>query len=184
MTDGGGDQPGIFERQLGRQAANYAPLSPLSFLARAAAVFPDKTAVIDGERRFSWRDFALRCRRLGAALASRGIGRGDTVAVLAGNVPATLEAHFGVPLIGAVLNALNIRQDAATIAFCLEHGEAKVLIVDREFSGEDEHGVAWDDPGLGIDWPVPSPVLSARDRRNPSLAEVLRDPPPYAASVG
>jgi fatty-acyl-CoA synthase len=131
MTDGG-DQPGIFERQLGRQAANYAPLSPLSFLARAAAVFPDKTAVIHGERRFSYRELALRCRRLGAALAARGIGPGDTVAVLAGNVPATLEAHFGVPLIGAVLNALNIRQDAATIAFCLEHGEARALIVDRE----------------------------------------------------
>ena len=96
-------------------------------------MYPDKPAVIHGDRRFSYRERAGRCRRLGAALAGRGIGRGDTVAVLAGNVPQTLEAHFGIPLIGAVLNTLNIRQDAATIAFCLEHGEAKALIVDREF---------------------------------------------------
>src|SRR5260221_4062708 len=131
VTEGRAD-PGIFERQLDRQAANYAPLSPLSFLARAAAVHPEKTAVIHGERHFSYRELAARCRRLGAALARRGVGKGDTVAVLAGNIPPTLEAHFGVPMIGAVLNTLNIRLDAATIAFCLDHGEAKVLIVDRE----------------------------------------------------
>jgi fatty-acyl-CoA synthase len=134
MTDGAGS-PGIFERQLDRQAANDAPLSPLSFLARAAAVHPGKTAVIHGDRRYDYREFAARCRGLGAALAGRGICKGDTVALLAGNIPPTLEAHFGVPLAGAVLNALNVRLDAAAIAFCLEHGEAKALIVDREFGG-------------------------------------------------
>ena len=128
MADGA-----IFEQQLDRNSANYAPLSPISFLARAAAVHPDKPAVIHGEQCIGYREFAERCRRLAAALAGRGIGRGDTVAVLAGNIPPMLEAHYGVPLVGAVLNTLNIRLDAATIAFCLEHGEAKALIIDREF---------------------------------------------------
>src|SRR5215475_8529787 len=128
MADGA-----LFERQLDRNAANYAPLSPLSFLARAEAVHPEKAAVIHGEQCFTYRQFAARCRRLASALAARGIGRGDTVALLSGNIPPMLEAHYGVPLAGAVLNTLNFRLDAATIAFCLEHGEAKALIVDREF---------------------------------------------------
>ena len=121
-------------QDLGRNAANHRPLTPVDFLRRAAEVYPGKTAVIDGERRFTYLEFAQRCSRLASVLAARGIGRGDTVAVMAPNVPALLECHYAVPALGAVLNALNYRLDAATIAFCLEHGEAKVLIADREFS--------------------------------------------------
>ena len=117
---------------LKRNAANYAPLTPLSFLRRAADVYPDKPAVVHGERTYSYREFHERCRRLASQLAARGVGRGDTVAVMAPNVPALLEAHYAVPGVGAMLNALNYRLDAKTIAFCLEHGEAKVLITDRE----------------------------------------------------
>ncbi len=123
-----------YERGLERTAANYTALSPLSFIERAAAVFPDKTAVIHGARRYSYREFLARCRRLASALAGRGVRPGDTVAVMAPNVPALLEAHYGVAMAGAVLNALNYRLDAASIAFILGHGEAKVLIADREFS--------------------------------------------------
>jgi fatty-acyl-CoA synthase len=125
---------GIFDQQLDKNAANYSPLTPLTFLERAAAVFPDKTAVIHGERHYDYRAFSARCRRLASALGKAGVGPGDTVAVLAGNIPATLEAHYGVPMIGGVLNAMNIRLDAGTIGFCLAHGEAKVFIVDREFA--------------------------------------------------
>jgi fatty-acyl-CoA synthase len=114
--------------------ANYAPLTPISFLERAAEVYPGKAAVIHGEHACTYREFDQRVRRLGSVLAARGIGRGDTVAVMAPNVPALLEAHYAVPGLGAVLNALNYRLDAATIAFCLQHGNAKVLITDREFS--------------------------------------------------
>ena len=123
-----------YEQALDRCGANYVPLSPLSLLRRSAAVYPDKIAVIHGEQRYSYREFEQRCRRLASALSQRGVGLGDTVAVMAPNVPALLEAHYGVPILGAVLNALNYRLDAATIRFILEHGEAKVLITDREFS--------------------------------------------------
>ncbi len=123
-----------FVAGLERNRANHAPLTPLDFLYRAADVYPDKRAVIHGERAYTYREFAERCRRLASALAARGIGRGDTVAIMAPNVPAMLEAHYAVPGLGAVLNALNYRLDAKTIAFCLDHGEAKVLIADREFS--------------------------------------------------
>jgi fatty-acyl-CoA synthase len=119
---------------LARNAANFAALTPLSFLARAAVVYPEKTAVIDGERRFTYREFYARCCRFADALKRRGIGRGDTVAVMAPNVPALLEAHYGVPMAGAVLNALNYRLDAASIAFILRHGQAKLLFADREFA--------------------------------------------------
>jgi len=119
---------------LDRNAANHVPLTPVSFLERAADVYPDKVAVIHGERSFTYREFRDRVHRLAAALAARGVGRGDTVAVLAPNVPALLEAHYAVPGLGAMLNALNYRLDAGTIAFCLEHGEAKVLITDRDFA--------------------------------------------------
>jgi len=125
---------GIFDRDLDRSAANSTPLTPLSFLAWAAHVYADKTAVIHGDRAFTYSELAARCRRLASALVRRGIGPGDTVAVMAPNVPAMLEAHYGVPMVGAVLNALNYRLDARTIAFILEHGEAKLLITDREFS--------------------------------------------------
>jgi fatty-acyl-CoA synthase len=119
---------------LARGAANFTALTPLVFLRRAAAVYPDKLAVVDGDRRFTYREFYRRCCRLADALRRRGIGRGDTVAVLAPNVPALLEAHYGVPMAGAVLNALNYRLDAAAIAFILGHGEAKLLIADHEFA--------------------------------------------------
>ena len=120
---------------LARNAANHAPLTPISFLVRSAATWPEKTAVVHGGRRFTYAEFGARCRRLADALRRRaGIGHGDVVAVLAPNVPPMLEAHYGVPMAGAVLNALNYRLDAASIAFILEHGGAKVLIVDPEFA--------------------------------------------------
>ena len=120
--------------ELGRNRANYAALSPLGFLARAAQVFPGHPAVIHGELRQSWAETDARCRRLASALIARGIGPGDTVAVMAPNTPPMFEAHYGVPMAGAVLNALNVRLDAATIGFILSHGEAKALITDTAFS--------------------------------------------------
>jgi fatty-acyl-CoA synthase len=123
-----------YEVGLDKSAANYVPLSPIGFLLRSAAVYPNRLAVAYGERRYSWREALERCRRLAAALAARGIGRGDTVALIAPNIPEAFEAHYGVPMAGAVLNALNIRVDPATIAFILRHGEAKVLITDTEFA--------------------------------------------------
>ncbi|WP_420346860.1 acyl-CoA synthetase [Pelagibius sp.] len=123
-----------FEEGLARGPSNFESLSPLSFLPRAAAVYPGRTAVIHGSLRYTWAEVYERCRRLASALAKRGIGAGDCVAVMAPNTPAALEAHFGIAAAGAVLNALNVRLDAATIAFILNHGEARVLITDREFS--------------------------------------------------
>ncbi len=128
------NEPNKYDLNLDQNEANYVPLSPLSFARRTAEVFPGRVAVIHGEERRTWSETYARCRRLASALIARGIGRGDTVAVMAPNVPALLEAHFGVPLCGAVLNALNIRLDADTIAFILGHGEAKALLTDREFS--------------------------------------------------
>src|SRR5690242_21260663 len=119
---------------LARNPANFTALSPLGFLARAAAVYPDKLAIIDGARRSTYREFYGRCRRFADALRRRGIRSGDTVSVLAPNVPALLEAHYGVPMAGAVLNALNYRLDARAIAFILQHGAAKLLIGDHEFA--------------------------------------------------
>ena len=112
--------------------ANYAALTPLSFIKRTAEVYPDRLAVVHGDYRASWAETYARCRRLASALAAWGIGRGDTVAIMAPNIPAMVEAHFGVPMLGAVLNALNTRLDPATIAFMLRHGEAKVLLTDTE----------------------------------------------------
>jgi fatty-acyl-CoA synthase len=124
----------IYEVDLDKNAANYVALSPLSFLRRTAAVYPDRTAVVHGELTRSWGQTYQRCVRLASALKGRGIGLGDTVAVMAPNIPELLEAHFGVPMAGAVLNALNIRLDAESIAFILQHSESKVLITDSEFS--------------------------------------------------
>jgi fatty-acyl-CoA synthase len=124
-----------YTADLDRNPANHMPLTPLSFIERAAAVHPDQLAVVHGTQRYTWAETYARCRRLASALQRRGIGKNDTVAVMAANTPQLLEAHFGVPMIGAVLNALNTRLDAKTVAFILEHGEAKVLITDREFSG-------------------------------------------------
>src|ERR1700751_3791890 len=123
-----------YEIGLEKNAANYVPLSPIGFLVRSAAVYPNRLAVVHGKRRYSWREALERCRRLASALAARGVGRGGTVAVMAPNTPEAFEAHFGVPMAGAVLNALNIRLDPETIAFILKHGEAKVLITDTEFA--------------------------------------------------
>ena len=119
---------------LARGPANHVPLTPLSFLARAAQVHPNKVAVIHGERRYGYGELYARCRRLADALRRRGVGKGDTVSVMAPNVPALLEAHYGVAMAGGVLNALNYRLDARTIAFILAHAESKLLITDREFS--------------------------------------------------
>ena len=123
-----------YEDGLDQMAANHQPLTPLSFLERAASTFPDHIAIIHGRQRVRYADFYARSRRLASALAKQGIRRGDTVAVMLANTPPMLEAHYGVPMLGAVLNALNTRLDAAAIAFMLEHGGAKVLITDREFS--------------------------------------------------
>jgi fatty-acyl-CoA synthase len=126
--------PSPYDTDLDRTPANFQPLTPLQFLERAASVFPDHTAIIHGALRRNYRDFYARARRLASALAKRGIGKNDTVSVLLANTPAMLEAHYGVPMAGAVLNAINTRLDAAIVAFTLDHAEAKVLITDREFS--------------------------------------------------
>jgi fatty-acyl-CoA synthase len=126
--------PHIFDQDLPRNEANFTPLSPLSFIQRTAEIYPQRLAVIHGELRLTWSELYARCRRLGSALAANGVGKGDTVAVMLPNTPPMVEAHFGVPMAGAVLNALNTRLDAETIAFMLDHGEAKVVIVDPEFA--------------------------------------------------
>ena len=124
----------IFDQDLPRDAANFAAMTPLTFLERTAEVYPRALAVVHGELRRSWGDVYRRCRQLASALARHGIGRGDTVAVMLPNTPPMVEAHFGIPMAGAVLNALNTRLDAPTLAFMLDHGEARVLIVDPEFA--------------------------------------------------
>ncbi len=134
MSDRAARRDTLYDIGLDRTPANFAPLTPLSFLKRTASVYPDRLAVVHGERRFTWRETERRCRALASALTGLGIGKGDTVAVFAPNVPAIFEAHFGVPMTGAVLNTINIRLDAETVAFILAHGEARVLLTDREFS--------------------------------------------------
>ncbi|WP_375458616.1 acyl-CoA synthetase [uncultured Enterovirga sp.] len=124
----------MYDRDLDRNPANFQQLTPLGFLERAAATFPDRIAIVHGRIRRSYAEFYARSRRLASALAKRGIGRGDTVAAMLPNTPAMLECHYGVPMTGAVLNALNTRLDAAVLAFSLGHGEAKVLVTDREFA--------------------------------------------------
>jgi fatty-acyl-CoA synthase len=144
-----------FDEGLGRRPANHEPLSPVGFLSRAAAVYPGKVAVRHGERAFTYAELEARSRRLASALARRGIGAGDTVAIMAPNVPAMLEAHYGVPMAGAVLNALNYRLDARSIAFILQHADAKLLITDTEFSDT----IA---PALAL-LPRPIPVVDVVD---------------------
>src|SRR3954469_17312324 len=123
-----------FESNLDRHPSNYIPLSPVSFLTRAASAFASKVAVIDGERRYTYAQLLDRCTRLASALAQLGVKRLDTVAIIASNVPEMIEAHFAVPMLGAVLNPLNTRLDAANVAFSLMHGGAKVLIVDGDYA--------------------------------------------------
>ncbi|WP_138467233.1 acyl-CoA synthetase [Poseidonocella sp. HB161398] len=124
----------IYETGLDRTGANYAALTPLSFLERTAAIYPDNLAVVHGPVRRTWSETYARCRRLASALAARGIGKGDTVAIVAANIPEMFEAHFAVPMAGAVLNTINTRLDAEAIAFILNHGEARAVIVDPEFA--------------------------------------------------
>ena len=124
----------IFDTGLPQRPANHRPLTPLDFLAWSEAVFPDRAGVVYGEQKLSWGEVGRRCRRLASALRGLGVGRGDTVAVLCPNTPPMLEAHFGIPMAGAVLNALNTRLDPASLAFILEHGEAKVLLADSEWA--------------------------------------------------
>ena len=123
-----------YEEGLERNPANHVALTPLGFLSRAAHVYPGRTAWRHGVRSATYREFYARSRRFASALASRGIGPGDTVSIMAPNIPAMLEAHYGVPMAGAVLNALNVRLDGPAIAFILDHGEAKILFTDRAFS--------------------------------------------------
>jgi 3-(methylthio)propionyl---CoA ligase len=124
----------IYEQNLDRTAANYVPLSPVSFLVRAARVYGPRVAVIHGERRYTYAQFLERARRLASALTDAGVGKGDTVAIMAPNIPEMLEAHYAVPMLGAVLCSINIRLDAGAVAFILQHSEAKVVLVDGEFA--------------------------------------------------
>ena len=120
-------------QDLDANAANFVPLSPISMLRRAAMVYGDKAAVCYGERTLTWREVFDRSVNVAAALNARGVGSGDTVAIVCANIPEMFEAHYAIPMAGSVLNAINIRLDAATIAFILEHGEAKMVLVDKEF---------------------------------------------------
>jgi len=153
------------QRGLDRNPANHVPLSPLSFLERTARIYPMRTAVIHGARSCTWGETYVRCRRLASALAARGIGRNDTVAAMLPNVPPMFEAHFGVPMTGAVLNTINTRLDAETIAFILRHGEARVLITDPEFAGVVRAALEL----LGSDQPL---VIDALDAEFPGQDRV------------
>lgn len=124
----------IYESNLDKNLANYESLSPLSYLKRAATLYPDEVSAIHGSRQYNWRETYTRCRQVASALAKRGIATGDTVAAMLPNIPEMLESHFSVPMIGAVLNAINTRLDAKTVAFILGHAEAKVLLADAEFA--------------------------------------------------
>ena len=154
-----------YEIDLDRNPANYQPLTPLTYLERAAKVFPEQIAIIHGRQRVNYREFWRRSLKLASALARHGIGKGDTVSVMLSNTPPMLEAHYGVPMTKAVLHSLNTRLDAAIIAFQLDHADSKVLIVDREFSGPVKEALAlakvkplvidYDDPDYGDDAPYP-----------------------------
>ncbi len=156
---------GKYEEHLDKTPANHQPLTPLTFLERAARTFPGHVAVIHGSQRLTYRDFWRRSLKLASALASKGIGKGDTVTVMLSNTPPMLEAHFGVPMTKAVLHSLNTRLDAAIIAFQLDHAETRLLIVDREFSGVVKEALAlatvkpfvidYDDPCYPEDAPYP-----------------------------
>ena len=122
-----------YNTNLGRNPANFQPLTPLTFLERAASVYPNHTAIVHGKLRRNYSDFYSRSRQLASALSEQGIARGDTVSVILSNTPAMLEAHYGVPMCGAVLHSINTRLDPDTIAYQLDHANSKALIVDREF---------------------------------------------------
>jgi fatty-acyl-CoA synthase len=148
----------IYEQHLGRTPANYVPLSPVSFLTRTAGIYPNRIAVIHGARRYTYAQFAERCRRLASSLHKAGVGKGDTVAIMAPNTPEMLEAHYAVPMLGAVLCCINTRLDATAVGFILHHSEAKVVLTDREYAGV--VGPALSDNGLlvvDIDDPLAPP---------------------------
>ncbi|WP_027015055.1 acyl-CoA synthetase [Comamonas composti] len=147
----------IYEQDLERNEANHAPLSPLGFIERTAEIYPQQLAVVHGDLRRTWGETYARCRQLASSLQRAGVGKNDTVAVMLPNTPPMVEAHFGVPMAGAVLNTLNTRLDPETIAFMLDHGEAKVLIVDPEFTG------------------VVARALALRTRRQPLLVIQVED---------
>ena len=151
---------------LDKNAANYVPLSPLSYLQRSAGVYPDRVAIVYGTLRQTWAQTYERCRRVASALAAHGVGAGDTVAAMLPNVPAMFEAHFAVPMTGAVLNTLNTRLDGEAIAFMLQHGEAKVLLTDREFA------------------PIVQKALALMGDRRPLVVEVDDDTAPPGQRLG
>ena len=126
--------PSPYDHHLDKTPANHQPLTPLQFLERAAWTYPERTSVIHGARRMTWAETHMRCHKLADALAKRGIGKGDTVAVLASNTPEMMELHFGAPMTGAIINTINTRLDAAILGFILDHGEADAVFVDREFA--------------------------------------------------
>ncbi|MCW5650342.1 MAG: acyl-CoA synthetase [Ramlibacter sp.] len=148
----------IFDQDLPRNEANFAPFSPLAFIERTAEIYPRRLAVVHGALRRDWGELYARCRQLASALQRAGVGRGDTVAVMLPNTPPMVEAHFGVPMAGAVLNAMNTRLDAETVAFMLDHGEARVVIVDPEFA------------------PVMQKALALRQGTKPLLVIDVEDP--------
>lgn len=154
--------------ELAKSPANFVPLSPISFLARAAAFFGERIAVVHGARRLTYADLFARSRRLAHALAKAGVRRGETVAILAPNVPAMLEAHYGVPMLGAILNPINIRLDAAAIAFCLAHGEARVLLADREFQAPVNAALAL----LGTKAPIVIDIADAETADAPPIGNI------------
>ncbi|GAB4209767.1 MAG: acyl-CoA synthetase [Tibeticola sp.] len=158
----------IYDQDLPRCEANYAPLTPMDFIARAALVYPERTAIVYGPLRQSWRETYTRTRRLASALQRAGIGKNDTVAVMLPNTPPMVEVHFGVPMAGAVLNTLNTRLDAAAIAYMLDHGEARAVIVDTAYA------------------PVMAEAIARRQRREPLLVIDAVDPlaPDAAAPIG
>ena len=154
--------------ELRKRAANFVALSPVSFIKRAADFFGDRTAVIHGNRRLTYSEFYARSRRLAHALTNAGIERGDTVAILAPNIPAMLEAHYAAPMIGAILNPINIRLDGPLIAFCLQHGEAKLLLADREFHSTIEPALE----KLGPKRPIVVDIADAETEGAPSFGGV------------
>jgi fatty-acyl-CoA synthase len=159
--------PNPYNENLDKNPANYQPLTPLQFLARAAAIYPDHIAIIHGNARISYVEFYARCRRLASALRSLNIGVGDTVSVMLSNTPSMLEAHFGVPMAGAVLHSINTRLDAAIVAFQLDHADSKVLITDREFAATSKEAL-----GLAKVRPI---VIDFDDKEFPQAGERMSE---------